>query len=550
MNGEAKNKSQTPPFEQEIILNQIDALIYVADLDSYRVLYLNKRAKEIYGDITGELCWEKFQDGQTEPCKFCSKEYLLEHKNTNELISDKLNPINNKWYEVHEKLIDWPNAKTPKLQISYDISNRKKDEINLKTILKQQELFSNIALTFNQEKPFANKVNEVLEIVGKFVKTDRVSLFENFAKSTKTKLIYEWCNSKISPKMDKIPDFAYDKHHPLYKKIIRDKIININNLEESEYSDSLGVFIKFKVKSMLLIPIFLHKKHIGFISFEECRQPRDWHKNETKLLRTLGNIISTAFERKAIEEKRLRSEQKLKIANATKDRFLSIITKDLLTPLSDIKSLTSLLSDSYDRWNDKKRKMFIDSIVDSSSQGYKLLDNLRVWSQIQSDKINFNPESIDIKSVISQTIEKLKSRADRKEIKIDGIPDKQIFVYADYHMLNTIFHNLVNNAIKFTKFGGSVSIKLKTLKKHLEIRVCDTGVGIKKEDLHKLFRIDIDQTTFGPPEEKGTGLGLMICKEFIKKNGGKISLESDSEKGSEFKFTVPLSKWYSYISEQ
>ncbi len=549
MNSAAKNGMQKIPFDQELILNQIEALVYVADLDSYRILYLNKRAIEVYGDVIGKFCWEKLQEGQTGSCKFCNKEYLLEHKDTKKLISDKLNPINNKWYEVHEKLIDWPGTGLAKLQIAYDISHRKEDEINLKTLLKQQELFSNIALTFNQQKSFAHKVNEVLKIVGKFVKTDGVSLFENFAKNSKTKLIYEWCNTDVSPKIDKIPDFSFDKHHPLYKKIIKDKIININNLKESKYANSLNVFIKFDVKSILLIPIFLHKKHIGFITFEECKKQRVWNENEIKLLQTLGNIISTAFERKANEEKRLRSEQKLKIANATKDRFLSIITKDLLTPFSDIKSLSSLLYDSYDRWNDEKRKLFINSILNSSSQGYKLLDNLMVWSDIQSGKISFKPESIDVKSVISQTIERLKSRADRKEIKISGIPDKQIFVFADYHMLNTIFHNLINNAIKFTKFGGSVSIKLKLLKKLLEVRVCDTGVGIKKEDLNKLFRIDIDQTTFGPPEEKGTGLGLMICKEFVKKNGGDISLKSDSKEGSEFKFTIPLSKWYTYISE-
>ena len=108
---------------------------------------------------------------------------------------------------------------------------------------------------------------------------------------------------------------------------------------------------------------------------------------------------------------------------------------------------------------------------------------------------------------------------------------------------------MIRNAIKFTKLKGKVTIKLKTLKKNLEVSICDTGVGIKKADLNKLFRIDIDQTTFGPPEEKGTGLGLIICKEYIKKNGGKIWLESEFKKGSEFKFTIPLSKWYRYITE-
>lgn len=549
MNKAIKHNTSDQLNQNESILNEIEALVYVVDLDSYKVLYFNKKAKEVYGDIDEKKCWEKTKKCTSTPCKYCNKKYLLKHKGTKKLISDKLNPINNKWYEVHENLIDWPDTESAKLQIAYDISERKIDEINLKIFLKQQELFSNIAITFNQQKPFANKVNKVLHVVGKFLNTDRVSLFENFAKNTKTRLIYEWCNKNVLAKINRIPSISFDKHHPLYKRIVKDKVLNISNLMQSEYLESLKVFVNFDVKSILLIPIFLHKNHFGFISFEECDKTRNWYENETKLLQTLGNIISTVFERKAIEEKRLRSELKLKEANATKDRFLSIITRDLQTSFSDLKSLSSLLADRYDDWYDEKRKAFIDSILDSSSQGFKLLHNLMVWSQIQLKQISFNPESVDIKSVIGQTIEKFQSRADKKEIKISGIPDKQIFVYADYHMLNTVFHNLVNNAIKFTKLGGSVTIKLKTLKKYVVVSICDTGVGIKKEDLNKLFRIDIDQTTFGPPEEKGTGLGLIICKEFVKKNGGKIWLESNSEKGSEFKFTVPLSKWYIYVSK-
>ncbi len=547
MNNAAKNESHKQSSDMELVLDQIDALVYVASLDDYRIIYLNKYAQEIYGDNTEKKCWEKFREDQTGPCNLCTKEYLKKNKDRKIYRYDEYNPTNNKWYDVHNKIITWSNSESVLLHIAYDITERKNEEINLKTLLKQEELFSKIAITFNQQKAFANKVNEVLKHVGNFVNTDRVSLFENFAKNTKTHLIYEWCNTNVAAKLNKVPSISFDKQHQLYKKIIKYKTLDISDLSTSEYFDSLKIFVDFNVKSMLLIPVFLYKKHSGFICFEECSKTRNWHENETKLLRTLGNIISTAFERKAIEEKRLRSEQKLKIANATKDRFLSIITRDLRTPFSDLKSLSSLLADSFDKWSDKKRKVFIDSILDSSDQGYKLLENLMVWSKIQSKQISFKPESVDIKSVIGQTIEKLQLRANLKEIILSGIPDKQIFVYADYHMLNTIFNNLVTNAIKFTKLGGSVTIKTKKLKKNLEVSICDTGVGIKKEDLNKLFRIDVDQTTFGPPEEKGTGLGLIICKEYVKKNGGDIWLETNI-KGSVFKFTVPLSKWYRYIS--
>lgn len=534
---------------QELILEEIDALIYVAGLDDYRILYLNKFARELYGNVVGQTCWKVVRKNQTGPCEFCDKKQLSKNGNSKYLNRDELNLFDNKWYETHDKVIQWTNGELARLHVAYDITERKKDEINLKILLKQQELFSDIALRFNQQNPFANKVNEVLQDIGKFVELDRVSLFENFAKNTSTQLAYEWCNEGVSKKINRIQAVAFNRHHPLYKKILKDKSIAINNLEGSEFKDSLKMFIHFGVKSILLIPIFLHKTHVGFISFEDCKGERNWHKNEIKLLKTIGNIISTAFERKNIEEKKLQGEQKLKIANATKDRFLSIITRDLMTPLSDIKSLTSLLFDSYDQWTDEKRKLFIKSVLESANQGHKLLDNLMVWSKIQSKQISFNPESVDIKSIIGQTIELFQKKADKKQITLSGKLEEQIFVHADYKMLNMIFYNLVNNAIKFTENKGSVTIKTKVFKKHIEISICDTGIGIKKADLKKLFRIDIDQATFGSSEEKGTGLGLIICKEFVKKNGGKIWFDADSKKGSIFKFTVPLSKWYSYISK-
>ncbi len=534
-------------IEQKLILDELNAIVYVVDLDDYRVIYLNKYAREIYGDINGKKCWQTIKD-LTAPCQDCNKDFFIGNNITEISYRDELNLVNDRWYEANDKIIRWSNGKLVRLHIAYDITERKNDEIKLKSLFKQQELFSKIALTFNQEKTFADKVKDVLRIIGLFVNTGRVSLFENNLKNTKTSLTYEWCNHHIKCKIDKIEPIHLNEADPLFNKIQKNKILIINNLSKSHYKDILKIFIKFNVKSILIVPIFRRKNIIGFISFEECSKSRNWEKDEIQLLKTIANIISTAFERKSIEEKRLRSEQKLKIANATKDRFLSIMTRDLRVPFTDIKSLTSLLDESYDRWDDEKRKLFIRSILDSANIGLRLLENLTVWSQIQSGQISYEPESIDIRSIIAQTIERFEAQAKQKGITLSGIPEKQIFVQADYNMLNKIFYNLINNAIKFSKQGGKVEVKLKPLKKYLEISICDTGVGIKESDIKKLFRIDIDQTTFGPHKEKGSGLGLIICKEFINKHGGKIWYENNNNAGSKFVFTLPMSRWFMYLS--
>jgi signal transduction histidine kinase len=184
----------------------------------------------------------------------------------------------------------------------------------------------------------------------------------------------------------------------------------------------------------------------------------------------------------------------------------------------------------------------VNSISESSDHGYKLLENLMTWSKIQSGQLEFVPQKIDLRSVIDLTFEQLKAQAEIKRVTLDGLPDDFVFVYADYLMVNAIFKNLVSNAIKFNHSGGLVNISLNDSDEFVEINVSDTGIGIEKPFLNQLFRIDLDNMGFGPLQEKGTGLGLIICRELVEKHGGQIWVESEAGKGSVFKFTLPKHK--------
>ena len=527
----------------EIILDQINALVYVVDINNYKILYLNKKAESVYGNITGKTCWNFLEKDKKDKCSFClvnklSKENLA----TNKFTRDIFNEFDNKWYEKHEKIIKWHNNKDVKLTISYDITKRKEDEKRLYVLYKQQELFSKIATTFNHKDTFANKINSVIKSLGQFTNVSRVSIYENLPDNKSSVLTYEWCNNDIKSKINKLKPVSFSKHHPLVLEVFENNILKVTDIDKGKYSKTLQFLTKFDVKSMLLIPIFLRNVHVGFVSFDECNKKREWLNNEIVLLKTFGNIISTTFERKTFEEKRFRYELKLKETNATKDRFFSIIARDLQAPFSALLGLSSILVDNYDLWTDDKRKEFIQSISDSSSTGMRLLDNLLVWSKMQSGNIEFRPETVDIRSVISLTVEQLQYNANKKNIKITGIPDKQYFVFGDYLMLNTIIKNIIDNAIKFTKANGKITINVKEKDKNIEISIKDTGIGISKEHLSRLFRIDTDNLTYGPIEEKGTGLGLIISNEIIKKNKGKVTVISELGKGSVFKIEIPQKK--------
>lgn len=525
--------------ELELVLEQMHAIVYVCDVKNYQILYMNQPARQVYGDGIGKRCWEWFQTDQKEPCTFCTNNYLKEHDGLVH-VQDYFNPFNDKWYEVQDKLIDWTNGQKAKMRIAYSIDHRKEDEKKLIILYKQQELFSKISASFNKQDAFANKVNEVLGLVGEFVDVSRVSVYTNNVDGNEAELVYEWCNADIKPKLNKLKKINYNRDNAVFKNIIDNKILNANDINDEIYQGEFRKFRTFNVRAMLLIPTYLHEDHTGFIGLEDCNNIRVWQKDEIQLLRTFGNIVATSFERKKIEEKRLRSERNLKQANATKDKFFSIVTRDLLTPFSDLTSLSSILLDNYLKWDDAKRIKFVSSIRESSKQGYKLLENLITWSKMQSGHMDFFPQEVDVRSVINLSIEQLKEKADAKGIAIKGAPEDFVFVKADYLMLNTIFRNLLNNAIKFTPEDGIIQIKLKKLVDFLEISICDNGIGIDKQYLNNLFKIDLDNSSFGPLEEKGTGLGLIICREFVEKNGGQIWAESEPGMGSCFRFTLPL----------
>jgi PAS domain S-box-containing protein len=241
-------------------------------------------------------------------------------------------------------------------------------------------------------------------------------------------------------------------------------------------------------------------------------------------------------------EKVLRnSEKKLREANATKDKFFSIIAHDLKNPFNAIIGFSNLLYESYDTFTEKQKKSFIKNICDASESTYKLLQNLLDWSRTQTGKIEFNPEVIDLSLITSENIAMLKSAADNKEIGLHSDVPFNTLVFADENMIKTVVRNLLSNAIKFTTRGGAIYIKAKEQKGYVEVSVADTGIGISPENQKKLFSIDEQLKTPGTENEKGTGLGLILCKEFIEKNKGCLSLESVPGQGSVFRFTLPKS---------
>ncbi|WP_430814126.1 sensor histidine kinase [Carboxylicivirga sp. RSCT41] len=233
------------------------------------------------------------------------------------------------------------------------------------------------------------------------------------------------------------------------------------------------------------------------------------------------------------------ANKELRKLSQTKDKFLSIISHDLKTPFNSIIGFSNLLSDHYDDFSDEDRKKYINVIDKSANNTYKLLDNLLEWSQLQYNREELNLEKANLFLLGNEIISLLKQTADEKDIVLINKIDADTDIVVDVNKIKSVMRNLVSNAIKFTYSKGFVTLYCKPVDGHLEVAVEDTGIGIDRDKINRLFNISEKVSTPGTNRESGTGLGLLLCDEFIKLHNGKISIESEPGKGTTFMFTLP-----------
>jgi ligand-binding sensor domain-containing protein/signal transduction histidine kinase len=234
--------------------------------------------------------------------------------------------------------------------------------------------------------------------------------------------------------------------------------------------------------------------------------------------------------------------KQLSFLNATKDKIFSIIAHDLRNPFHTVMGFSELLMLKFNKLPQEKVSKYIQLIHTASLNGNNLLENLLHWSRSQTGKITYEPEPIDLMQVIRQTLNLLNINAHHKNITIDISVGSATQIFADPNMILTILRNLISNAIKFTPENGHISISSVSQLSYAEITIEDNGIGIAKEIQPTLFESSSGVSTKGTNNEQGTGLGLILCREFVERHGGKIWVESEPEKGSKFKFTIPVSR--------
>lgn len=319
--------------------------------------------------------------------------------------------------------------------------------------------------------------------------------------------------------------FAYQKN----PSILHDLIFEADKAE----------FARINVESNLhTIPFtwegrFLINNEVIWIHFKSI--PRVMENNDIIWTGTLDDIT----ERKQNEEELILKNTELQKLNADKDFFMSILAHDLKGPFNSILGFLNLLINNLHKYDINEIERLITYVNNSALCTFNLLEDILLWALSQSGKLPFEPREFNFKLNCDEVIQILQLNADNKNITITNVKSEKINVFADSNMLNTILRNLISNAIKFTNDGGSINIYAEQNNSSVTISVSDNGIGIAPKIVSNLFDITQVYSTKGTADEKGTGLGILLCKEFVEKHGGKIWVESKLGKGSEFKFTLP-----------
>lgn len=328
-----------------------------------------------------------------------------------------------------------------------------------------------------------------------------------------------------------------------------------NNKENLKKDLYISLFLILLILAFLMLLIFQISKRIStkieigfnrfYKEFERAVNSHSIIKNTTYIYQeqqALVKGINVLLAQNNENIKRLEDREKeLEVINASKDRFFSIIAHDLKNPFNSLIGILEVLLEDYDEFEDEERKEYLEILNNSSNKLFNLLTELLQWARLQTSGIECNFADWSILKIIEEEVRTLDDQRNAKNISISVEVLESHIVTIDYNMISSVVRNLLSNAIKFTENKGHIKIYSKVFDSDLLISIEDNGIGMSEAVISKLFRIEEKITSIGTNRETGTGLGLILCKEFIEKNKGEINVISEKGKGSIFSFSLPLS---------
>ncbi len=402
-------------------------------------------------------------------------------------------------------------------QSEIEIGELKNAEDNQKKIIEALQLKRNL---------YADLANALPSGIYRTRVFHELSLNEDkWLSSTETPYVVEFANNRFFEILH-LDRLVFEKN----PGIIQDLIFEADKVEFAR----LNVEANLNITPFAWEGRFIINDTVIWVNFKSI--PRVLENRDIIWTGTLDDIT----ERKQIEEDIKSKNAELQKLIADKDYFMSILAHDLKAPFNAILGFLDLLANNLHSYDINEIERQITIVNQSALGAFHLLEDILLWAMSQSGKLPFQPTEFDFKISCYNVVEMLKPNADTKSITIKNVEADEIIVFADTNMLNTILRNIISNAIKFTYYGGFIHIYAEQNNTEVTISISDNGTGISPETVSNLFDITKMHSTKGTANEKGPGLGLLLCKTFVEKHGGTIWVESELGKGSTFKFTIPI----------
>ncbi len=508
------------------IFNDSPDAVFILDPYDFQILDCNKKAIELFQAVDKDdfSNLQSFSLYGSEPVEFSKQNFILETQKGKEYVQElNFKTFNNNifWGRLIQKLIKVEGNKLVVLRINKIIDYNRTSEV-LDTLIKHTSRETGRSFFKILTRLLASAFEARYVMVAK-LKEDKVSSAESVefysGNAPAENFTFNMNNSPFSNLMN-----GYITYYP-------------NNLKEMfpgyQLIDDLGI------ESFLGAPVFDRDGIVKGMLVIMDDKPMHEKLNSRNILSVFAARTGAEMER-IIEEDELRSRvEELNKTNTTKEKLLQIIAHDLKNPFHTIQGYCDLLRKKIDTYDKSKITEFVNIIDLSVRSNYTLLENLTEWSKVQHEIIQFSPEKVDLYNVILDASELFYLAAERKGISLANKVPQDTAIMADMNMLRTIIRNLVSNAIKFSEPDTEVTISAEHKDKEFIISVCDAGVGMSEEMVREKLEENSCSSTAGTDNEKGTGIGLFICKDFISRHGGKLMIKSKPGKGTTISFTIP-----------
>lgn len=447
------------------------------------------------------------------------------------------------------KWLSWRTAYDPYKKLVYaiarDITEKKERDERLRDQTQLQSIIVEVSADFLNSTPenVDAKIKTLIQRVAEFIGFDRGYLIRLNRDVSTTTDYYEWNNrSGILSTSEVYQQYNLSKHASLRSFLMGFDLLYVRKMDEFEDNSNWlkDVCLRNRIESLFLLPLVENGQNVALLGFDTTGQAKELTEEHIELMKVLGHLMYEVLLKNDVDLSLRETAGKLDDLNHTKDKLFSIIAHDLRSPLSTIIGFTELMTDETSDYSIKTMQDYSKLMNQVALNTFDLLENLLDWSRLQRGLLRPEPMEIVVDDLVRGAIGPYEHKAKTRNLLVNIQVESELKVRVDKRMLETVIRNLYTNALKFTPQGGVITIKAeKTRDSRLSLCVSDSGIGIPESLLPMLFTVSEDKNRQGLAGERSSGLGLMLCKEFIELLNGTINVQTAENKGSTFCINLP-----------